>query len=98
MAYVRPDLRVVKNVEEAPVPEERRLAGTDAELAAQVRDGKPAAVAAFYDRVRPQVHRTLHKLLGDKDRDFADLAQVAMIELVTTIGRYRGECMLDSWV
>lgn len=95
---MRPDLRVVRNVEEAPEPEEGRLAGSDAELTARARDGNPVHVAAFYDRVRPQVHRTLHRLIGDKDRDFADLAQMAMIELVTSISRFRGECILDSWV
>ena len=98
MARGRPDLRVVENVAETPAPPEGRVSEAEAELLAHVRDGDPTCVAAFYDRVRPQVHRTLHRLLGERDNDYADLAQIALIELVTTIGRYRGECVLDSWV
>jgi RNA polymerase sigma-70 factor (ECF subfamily) len=74
------------------------VSAADLALLEMVRAGAPAAAAALYDRVRPQVDRTLYRLLGSADTDHADLAQVALIELVTTIDRYRGECVLDTWV
>jgi len=100
MSPLRPDLRLVRSPEEPASVEEARTARAEADavLLAMIREGNPAAASAFYDRVRPQVDRTLSRLLGRKDSDFADLAQVALIELVTTIGRYREQCMLDSWV
>lgn len=54
--------------------------------------------AAFYDRVRPIVDRTLTRLLGAHDRDYEDVAQRALFELVDTIDRFRGECPLNAWV
>jgi RNA polymerase sigma-70 factor (ECF subfamily) len=98
MVHPRPDLRIVRSPPEEGPAHERELAPADAELLAMVRRGSPAAAAALYDRVRPQVDRTIYKLLGGKDSDFPDLAQMALIELVTTIGRYRGDCLLDTWV
>jgi RNA polymerase sigma-70 factor (ECF subfamily) len=58
----------------------------------------PAVSAAFYDRVRPIVDRTLSRLLGTRDQDYEDLAQVALFELVSTIDKFRGECPLDAWL
>jgi RNA polymerase sigma-70 factor (ECF subfamily) len=76
----------------APVP-----ALDDSELLAAVRAGDPSAATALHDRVRPQIDRTISRLLTPDDIDRDDIAQQAMIELVSTIGRYRGDCALDSW-
>src|SRR5262249_9000523 len=69
----------------------------DDELLAAVRRGERGAAAAFHDRVRPEVDRTVYRLLGRRDTDHEDMAQLAMIELIYTIDRYRGECSLDGW-
>lgn len=53
--------------------------------------------AAFYERVRPIVDRTLTRLLGPHDNDYEDVAQRALFELVDTIDSFRGECPLDAW-
>jgi RNA polymerase sigma-70 factor (ECF subfamily) len=62
----------------------------------KVRDS--LAAAAFYDRVRPVVDRTLMRLLGSRDSEYEDMAQRALFELVDTIDSFRGECPLDAWV
>ena len=69
----------------------------DSELLTAMRAADPTAATAFHDRVRPQVDRTIARLLGRRDADHEDLAQLAMIELVYTIDRYRGDCSLDAW-
>jgi RNA polymerase sigma-70 factor (ECF subfamily) len=74
-----------------------RPALDDSELLAALRGGDVGAAAALHDRVRPQVDRTIRRLLGPQDLDHEDLIQLAMIELVSTIGRYRGDCSLDAW-
>ncbi len=75
----------------------RAPAFDDTELLAALRAGDTSASTALHDRVRPQVDRTISRLLGRRDPDHADLAQLAMIEIVYTIDRYRGDCSLDSW-
>ncbi len=69
----------------------------DSELLAGLKRGDQAAASALHDRTRPVVERTLVRLLGRGDRDHEDLAQKALIELVFTIDRFRGDCSLDSW-
>ncbi len=69
----------------------------DARLVAAVRSGNSAMAGAFYDRTRGMVARTVQRLLGASDSDFDDLVQVALIELLRSLDRYRGECSLDTW-
>jgi RNA polymerase sigma-70 factor (ECF subfamily) len=78
-------------------PAAPRPALDDSELLAALRAGDTTAATAFHDRMRPQVDRTIRRLFGCRDVDHDDVAQQALIELVTTIDRYRGDCSLDSW-
>lgn len=69
----------------------------DQALVAAARSGDPGVAALFCDRLWPQVDRSIRRLVGAHDVDRDDLAQLAMIEIVNTIARYRGDCSLDSW-
>jgi RNA polymerase sigma-70 factor, ECF subfamily len=95
-----PRLRLVS----APAPPNETPLGDfvpsvdDSQLLAAMREGDKSVAAAFHDRVRPQIDRTLLRLFRRYDVDHEDLRQLALIELVMTIGKFRGECSLDSWV
>jgi RNA polymerase sigma-70 factor (ECF subfamily) len=69
----------------------------DSQLLASVRAGDPDAATALHDRLRPVVERAIRRLLGRRDRDHEDLTQHAMIEVVYTIDKFRGDCPLDAW-
>ena len=86
----RPKLRLVSP--DAPAP-----SLDDSQLVAALREGNADAATALYVRLRPVVARTVGRLLGYSDRDHEDLGQAAMIEIISTIDRYRGDCSLDSW-
>jgi RNA polymerase sigma-70 factor (ECF subfamily) len=73
-------------------------AAVDEALVAAVKLGNGKIASTFCDRVSPQVRRTIRRLLGRVDSDQDDIAQIALVELVKTIGRYRGDCSLDRWV
>jgi len=89
-------LRLVPRSPGAPAPE-ARAALDDRALVAAVQAGDSTVASTLCDRVWPQVDRTIRRLLGGRDADRDDVAQLALIELVGTIGRYRGDCSLDSW-
>jgi RNA polymerase sigma-70 factor (ECF subfamily) len=69
----------------------------DAEILAGVQRGDVSAAAALHDRVRPQVDRTIIRLLGRRDREHDDLVQLSLIEIVRSLRGFRGECSLDTW-
>ena len=91
-----PALRLIPR-EDQPAAAPPPSADDDA-LVAAVRRGDRAIAAAFCQRIWPQVDRTLGRLLGRGDPDRDDVGQLALIELVKSIGRYRGDCSLDTWV
>ena len=68
------------------------------DLVDRVRAGDVSAAGPFYDRVRPVVEATLRRLIGPGDSDFEDVAQVASIEIIRSLGRYRRDCSLETWV
>jgi RNA polymerase sigma-70 factor (ECF subfamily) len=74
-----------------------RPALDDRALVAAVQEGQAQVASALCDRVWPQVDRTVRRLLGWRDSDRDDVAQLSLIEIVNTIGRYRGDCSLDTW-
>lgn len=96
----RPPLRLVRGgvAAEVPPPRAPMPSFDDSELLRAMNAGDVGAATAFHDRIRPQIDRTLYRLLGRRDSDHEDLAQLALIELVYTIERFRGDCSLDSWV
>jgi len=98
MVPSRADLRFLADGNEQSSGRSAGVAPDDAELLAAIRAGRPSAAAEFYDRVRPQVDQTIFRLLGATDREHADLVQLAVINLVSSVGRFRGECLLDTWV
>lgn len=81
----------------AAPPAARRVLPDDQTLVAAIRAGDTTVASALCDRLWPQVDRTIRRLVGRRDADRDDMAQLALIELVKTIGRYRADCSLDTW-
>jgi RNA polymerase sigma-70 factor, ECF subfamily len=89
-----PRLRLVTAGDSSDAPSERL---DDARLVAAVRSGNTGLAGPFYDRTRPVVEKAVYRLLGGSDSDFDDLVQIAMIELLRSLDRFRGDCSLDTW-
>ena len=84
----------------SPAPSRERASKPlldDAEILAGLARGDEAAVVALHDRVRTQVDVTILRVLGRRDVDHDDLAQAALIRIVQSMVRFRGECSLDTW-
>lgn len=77
--------------------EARRAQLDDAEILAALRASDTSVAAQLYARARPQVDRTIIRLLGRRDPDHDDLVQLSMIALIGSLRSYRGECSLDTW-
>lgn len=70
----------------------------DVSLITEVRAGNRAVANQFCMRVLPTVDRTVRRLLGRNDDEREDLTQMAIVELVRSIGSFRQESSLDTWV
>jgi RNA polymerase sigma-70 factor (ECF subfamily) len=69
----------------------------DAEILAGMRSGDADTAEALYERLRPRILSTVRRLLGAGDMDQDDCVQTAFVEIVKSIGSYRGECSLEHW-
>ena len=85
--HARPALHLVKT--EDP---------SDEALLAGVRDGDESFAGAFCERIWPTVVQTVRRLLGGKDHELDDVAQISVMEALSSVKRYRGESGLDPWV
>ena len=92
-------LRLVESPEPEVRPRDRAATPLldDTEILAGLKRGDESAVVALHDRVRRQVDLTILRLLGRRDVDHEDLAQAALIRIVQSMVRFRGECSLDTW-
>jgi RNA polymerase sigma-70 factor (ECF subfamily) len=93
-----PNLRLVQGGAAARERLPPRPALDDTEILSAMRAGDESAASAFHDRARPLVDRTIARLLGRDDVDREDLAQLAFMELVDSLARFRGDCSLDAWI
>lgn len=92
----RPHLALVKTPPSSP---QREVPPSldDVQLLAALRDGDEDAAEALYARLHARVDATVARLLGPGDADQEDCVQVAFVEIVRCIDRYRGECSLEHW-
>jgi RNA polymerase sigma-70 factor (ECF subfamily) len=90
-------LRLVSSRPDAEGPKRERTPFDDDALIGAIRAGAPEVATSLCERVWPQVDRTVRRLLGAADSDRDDLCQLSLIELVTTIDRFRGDCSLEVW-
>lgn len=70
----------------------------DETMLAAVRRGDARVAAQFYSRVQPVVERVVCRLFGRSDCDREDLVQIALVHVVESLPRYRGDCPLNAWL
>lgn len=74
-----------------------RLRIDDVELARRCVSGDRSAQRDVFRRHVQRVHGTLYRILGP-DPDIDDLIQDAFIEIFRSLGTFRGDALLSTWV
>ena len=69
----------------------------DLQLATRCAAGDRAAQREFFHAQRVQVHRTLHRVLGS-NAPMDDLIQETFVAAFRSLGSYRGESSLHTWI
>ena len=62
------------------------------------RSGEREALGEFYRLFRPEVVRNLHRVLGPGRGDLEDVLQDVFIEAFRSIGRFRGDAKVSTWL
>ena len=70
---------------------------TDADLVAQLQAGSEAAFRTLVARYQDRVYRTALALLRSPE-EAEDVAQEVFVEVYQTIGRFRGDASLSTWL
>src|SRR5581483_8300751 len=67
-------------------------------LVERCQRGEREALGEFYRRYRQDVTRNLHRVLGPGRGDVEDVLQDVFIEAFRSIGRFRGDAKLSTWL
>ena len=59
--------------------------------------GEEAAARELFRRQQPRIHAALYRILGS-NRDMEDLLQETFIQVFRSLGGYRGEARLSTWI
>jgi RNA polymerase sigma-70 factor (ECF subfamily) len=70
---------------------------SDAELVVQLQQGREAAFRALVAQYQGRVYRTALSLLRSPE-EAEDVVQEVFVEVYQTIGRFRGETALSTWL
>ena len=73
------------------------VADADVELVAQLQGGSEAAFRSLVERYQSRVYRAAYSLLRNPE-EAEDVAQEVFVEVYQTIGRFRGEASLSTWL
>jgi RNA polymerase sigma-70 factor (ECF subfamily) len=68
------------------------------QLLQRCQTGEREALGEFYRLYRPEVVRNLHRVLGPGRGDLEDVLQDVFIEAFRSIGRFRGDAKLSTWL
>ncbi len=69
----------------------------DAPLLAQLQAGSEAAFRVLVERYQARIYRTVFALLRNPE-EAEDVAQEVFVEVYQTVGRFRGEAALSTWL
>ena len=69
----------------------------DAELVAQLQVGSEVAFRTLVERYQDRIYRTVLSLLRSPE-EAEDVAQEVFVEVYQTIGRFRGDAALSTWL
>lgn len=75
----------------------RLISAGDADLVAQLQQGHESAFRTLVDRYQDRIYRTVFSLLRTPE-EAEDVAQEVFVEVYQTIGRFRGEATLTTWL
>ena len=82
----------------APDPPARvQLIDLDADLVAQLQLGSEVAFRTLVARYQDRIYRTVLSLLRSPE-EAEDVAQEVFVEVYQTIGRFRGDAALSTWL
>ena len=95
MAYTVPLCAAPKSLACAGLPAPASEA--DATLLAQLQGGSEAAFRELVERYQTRIYRTVFALLRSPE-EAEDVAQEVFVEVYQTVGRFRGEAALSTWL
>ena len=89
-------MSVLYETMEMMAPSKPRAGRDDLAMVAEVVRGVHSAREALATRLYPRVTTTVRYLAGTSD-DIDDIIQLSLIEILRSVGGYRGDASLERW-